>query len=83
MRTNPASFQWFPFQSDTGACLLFFSFLLIDTGNLSFFLLLVLSLSASQNQAKLFIEQKKIPFPVENHNVNEELGKFVHHQSTN
>lgn len=29
----------------------------------------------SQNQAKLFIEQKKIPFPVDNHNINEELGK--------
>lgn len=37
----------------------------------------------SQNQAKLFIEQKKIPFPVDNHNVNEELGKFVLHRSTN
>lgn len=30
-----------------------------------------------QNQAKLFIEQKKIPFPVDNHNTNEELGKFA------
>lgn len=40
--------------------------------------------SASQNQAKLFIEQKKIPFPVDNHNVNEELGKSeALHQSTN
>lgn len=28
-----------------------------------------------QNQAKLFIEQKKIPFPVDNQNTNEELGK--------
>eukprot|EP00064_Thunnus_orientalis_P019513 superscaffoldBa00004912_g19635 len=26
------------------------------------------------NQAKLFIEQKKIPFPVDNHNTNEELA---------
>lgn len=31
----------------------------------------------SQNQAKLFLEQKKIPFPVDNHNTNEELGKLV------
>uniref|UniRef100_A0AAQ6AE59 Tetratricopeptide repeat domain 13 n=1 Tax=Amphiprion ocellaris TaxID=80972 RepID=A0AAQ6AE59_AMPOC len=31
-------------------------------------------LHLSQNQAKLFIEQKKIPFPVENHNTNEELA---------
>lgn len=38
-----------------------------------FFVLLCLS----QNQAKLFIEQKKIPFPVDNHNTNEELGKFT------
>uniref|UniRef100_A0A668AAF4 Tetratricopeptide repeat domain 13 n=1 Tax=Myripristis murdjan TaxID=586833 RepID=A0A668AAF4_9TELE len=28
----------------------------------------------SQNQAKLFIEQKKFPFPVDNHNTNEELA---------
>lgn len=34
-------------------------------------------LHLSQNQAKLFIEQKKIPFPVENHNTNEELGKLA------
>lgn len=33
-------------------------------------------LHLSQNQAKLFIEQKKIPFPVDNHNTNEELGKL-------
>lgn len=32
--------------------------------------------TALQNQAKLFIEQKKIPFPVDNQNINEELGKF-------
>lgn len=25
----------------------------------------------------MFIEQKKIPFPVDNHNTNEELGKFA------
>ena len=31
----------------------------------------------SQSQAKLFIEQKKIPFPVVNHNTNEELGKSL------
>ncbi|XP_070400024.1 tetratricopeptide repeat protein 13 isoform X2 [Nothobranchius furzeri] len=31
-------------------------------------------LHLSQNQAKLFIEQKKIPFPVDNHNTNEELA---------
>ena len=31
----------------------------------------------SQSQAKLFIEQKKIPFPVDNHNTNEELGKVL------
>lgn len=31
----------------------------------------------SQNQAKLFIEQKKIPFPVDNQNINEELGKLA------
>ena len=34
-------------------------------------------LHLSQNQAKLFIEQKKIPFPVDNHNTNEELGKLA------
>ncbi|KAA8582840.1 hypothetical protein FQN60_015386 [Etheostoma spectabile] len=36
----------------------------------------VFSLNAEKilNQAKLFIEQKKIPFPVENHNTNEELA---------
>lgn len=37
---------------------------------------LSLSLHLSQNQAKLFIEQKKIPFPVDNHNTNEELGEL-------
>ena len=31
----------------------------------------------SQSQAKLFIEQKKIPFPVDNHNTNAELGKVL------
>lgn len=30
-----------------------------------------------QNQAKLFIEQKKIPFPVDNQNTNEELGELI------
>lgn len=39
--------------------------------------LFCLCLLLSQNQAKLFIEQKKIPFPVDNHNTNEELGKFA------
>ncbi|XP_074470869.1 tetratricopeptide repeat protein 13 isoform X1 [Sebastes fasciatus] len=36
----------------------------------------VFSLNAEKilNQAKLFIEQKKIPFPVDNHNTNEELA---------
>uniref|UniRef100_A0A3P9JK07 Tetratricopeptide repeat domain 13 n=1 Tax=Oryzias latipes TaxID=8090 RepID=A0A3P9JK07_ORYLA len=36
----------------------------------------VFSLNAEKilNQAKLFIEQKKIPFPVENQNTNEELS---------
>ncbi|XP_062267284.1 tetratricopeptide repeat protein 13 isoform X2 [Platichthys flesus] len=36
----------------------------------------VFSLNAEKilNQAKLFIEQKKIPFPVVNHNTNEELA---------
>ncbi|CAK6978577.1 tetratricopeptide repeat protein 13, partial [Scomber scombrus] len=36
----------------------------------------VFSLNAEKilNQAKLFIEQKKIPFPVENQNTNEELA---------
>uniref|UniRef100_A0A665V1W7 Uncharacterized protein n=1 Tax=Echeneis naucrates TaxID=173247 RepID=A0A665V1W7_ECHNA len=39
-----------------------------------FFFSLSLSLHPSQNQAKLFIEQKKIPFPVDNQNTNEELA---------
>ncbi|KAG7263197.1 hypothetical protein CRUP_020501 [Coryphaenoides rupestris] len=36
----------------------------------------VFSLNAEKilSQAKLFIEQKKIPFPVDNHNTNEELA---------
>uniref|UniRef100_A0A4W6EV37 Tetratricopeptide repeat domain 13 n=1 Tax=Lates calcarifer TaxID=8187 RepID=A0A4W6EV37_LATCA len=38
------------------------------------FHVVVLFFSLSQNQAKLFIEQKKIPFPVDNHNTNEELA---------
>lgn len=41
------------------------------------FLMYFLFLHYSQNQAKLFIEQKKIPFPVDNHNTNEELGKLA------
>lgn len=36
----------------------------------------VLCFTVLQNQAKLFIQQKKIPFPVDNQNINEELGKF-------
>lgn len=42
-----------------------------------FFLLSNHYFPLSQNQAKLFIEQKKIPFPVDNHNTNEELGEFA------
>lgn len=41
----------------------------------SSFCLFLSCLHLSQNQAKLFIEQKKIPFPVDNHNTNEELGE--------
>lgn len=78
-------FSEFPFQSDRGACLVFFSFLpsKIHIGNLYFACYKSFPPSPSQNQAKLFIEQKKIPFPADNHNVNEELGKFVLHWSTN
>lgn len=36
-----------------------------------------------QNQAKLFIEQKKITFPVDNHNINEELGKVALYFTSN
>lgn len=36
-----------------------------------------LFLISPQNQAKLFIEQKKIPFPVDNQNTNEELGELM------
>lgn len=41
------------------------------------FVLLYVHFPFSQNQAKLFIEQKKIPFPVDNQNINEELGKLA------
>uniref|UniRef100_A0A3Q3XCA5 Uncharacterized protein n=1 Tax=Mola mola TaxID=94237 RepID=A0A3Q3XCA5_MOLML len=36
----------------------------------------IFSLNAEKilNQAKVFIEQKKVPFPVDNHNTNEELA---------
>uniref|UniRef100_A0A8C3AZ90 Tetratricopeptide repeat domain 13 n=1 Tax=Cyclopterus lumpus TaxID=8103 RepID=A0A8C3AZ90_CYCLU len=42
--------------------------------NILLFFVFLSCLYLTQNQAKLFIEQKKIPFPVDNPNTNEELA---------
>lgn len=74
-------FSKFLFESDNSACskwLISAQMMYFLTYRKSLFLSAICTFSPlSQNQAKLFIEQKKIPFPVDNHNINEELGKVA------